>query len=133
MSTGVLRWILTFGVVSTGIHFTHNFVRIEEYPESVIPDWVVRTAIVLSWPLFVWVAVRGYRLFQERGIEAARPWLLGFGAWALVALGHFTEGNPDVPPVWYATIWTDVLAGLLVIGFVVRASSRASRARPSPL
>ena len=119
MGSGALKAILTFTMLTTGIHFTHNFVEIEAYPESPIPDAAVRVAIVLSWPLFLFVAVRAYRLHRERGIEPARPWLLALGAWALVSLGHFTSGNPDIPPVWYATIWTDVLAGLLVIGFVV--------------
>ena len=127
METRILKWILGFGMLTTAIHFTHNFVKIEDYPESPIPDGVVRAAIVLSWPLFLFVAVRGYRLYTERGIGAARPWLIGLGAWAMVALGHFTEGNPDIPPLWYATIWTDVLAGLLVIGFVVWAARRPRR------
>ncbi len=125
--TSALKAILVFTMVSTGIHFTHNFVKIEDYPDSPIPDSVVRTAIVISWPLFLFVAVRGYRLYAERGLGAARPWLIALGAWALVALGHFTGGNPDIPPVWYATIWTDVLAGLLVLGFVVWAARRPRR------
>ena len=127
MGTGALRAILTFTMLSTGIHFTHNFVKLEEYPESVIPDAVVRVAIALSWPFFLFVAVRAYRLYEQRGIGPARPWLIALGAWALVALGHFTEGNPDIPPVWYATIWTDVLAAVLVIGFVVWAGRAAGR------
>lgn len=127
MSTRALRAILAFGIVSTGVHFTHNFVAIDEYPDSPIPDWVVRTAIVVSWPIFTWIAVRAYRLYAERGIEAARPWLLWYAGWTLFSLGHFTEGNPDIPPVFYATIFTDVLAGLLVVAFVVAAARRPRR------
>ncbi|HEX8083940.1 MAG TPA: hypothetical protein VF529_06580 [Solirubrobacteraceae bacterium] len=126
-----LRAILGFTMLSTAIHFTHNFVRIEDYPESPIPDAVVRVAIVLSWPFFLWVAIRGYRAYAERGIEAARPWLIALGAWALVALGHFTSGNPDIPPVWYATIWTDALAGVLVLGFVAWSGRSAGRSAPA--
>ena len=130
MGAGALRAILAFTMLSTGIHFTHNFVKIEDYPESPIPDGVVRAAIVLSWPFFLFVAVRAYRLFTERGIEPARPWLIALGAWALVALGHFTSGNPDIPPVWYATIWTDVLAGLLVLGFVAWSARSSGHGAP---
>ncbi len=129
MGSSALRAILAFGVVSTGIHFTHNFVRIEDYPESAIPDWVVQAAIVVSWPIFTWIAIRGHRLYVERGIGAARPWLLWYAAWTLFSLGHFTEGNPDIPPVFYATIFTDVLAGLLVVAFVVWASRSPGVAR----
>jgi multisubunit Na+/H+ antiporter MnhC subunit len=122
-----LKAILAFGIVSTGIHFTHNFVKIDDYPESPIPDWVVQTAIVVSWPIFTWIAVRAYRLYTERGLEAARPWLLWYAAWTLFSLGHFTEGNPDIPPVFYATIFTDVLAGVLVVAFVVLGARRSRR------
>ena len=127
MGAGALKAILAFGIVSTGIHFTHNFVKIEDYPESPIPNWVVQTAIVVSWPIFTWIAVRGYRLYTERGLPAARPWLLWYAAWSLFSLGHFTEGNPDIPPVFYATIFTDVLAGVLVVAFVVLAARRQRR------
>ena len=126
MGSGALRAIIAFGIVSTGIHFTHNFVKIEDYPEGAIPNWVVQTAIVVSWPIFTWIALRGYRLYTARGIGAARPWLLWYAGWTLFSLGHFTEGNPDIPPVFYATIFTDVLAGVLVVAFVVWAS-RGSR------
>jgi hypothetical protein len=127
MGAQSLRAILAFGIVSTGIHFTHNFVRIEDYPDSAIPDWVAQVAIVVSWPIFTWIAVRAYRLYTERGIAAARPWLLWYAGWTLFALGHFVDGNPDIPPVFYATIFTDVLAGALVLAFVVAASRPARR------
>jgi hypothetical protein len=126
-----LRAILTFTMVSTAIHFTHNFVRIEEYPESPIPDWVVRAGIVLSWPVFLFVAVRAYRMYVAGSTREAKPWLIALAAWALVALGHFTSGNPDIPPVWYATIWTDALAGLLVLGFVAWSGRSAGRSAPA--
>ncbi|HEX8122411.1 MAG TPA: hypothetical protein VF549_14205 [Solirubrobacteraceae bacterium] len=126
-----LRAILTFTMVSTGIHFTHNFVKIEDYPESPIPDWVVRTAIVVTWPIFLVVAIRAYRSYSRGDQRGARPWLVALGLWALAALGHFTSGNPDIPPVWYATIWTDALAGFLVLGFVAWSERSAGRSAPA--
>ncbi|HEV2062851.1 MAG TPA: hypothetical protein VGR12_08380 [Solirubrobacteraceae bacterium] len=127
MRAGVLKAILAFGIVSTAVHFTHNFVEIEDYPASAIPDWVVQAAIVVSWPLFTWIAVRAYRTYAAGDARAARPWLIAYGAWAMVSLGHFVDGNPDIPPVWYATIWTDVLAGVLVLGFVAVDARRQRR------
>jgi hypothetical protein len=106
-------------------------VAIEDYPQSdLIPNWLVQTAIVVSWPIFTWIAVRGYRLYVERGIGEARPWLLWYAAWTLFSLGHFTEGNPDIPPVFYATIFTDVLAGLFVVGFVAWSARSSGRSAP---
>ena len=128
MGASALRAILAFGIVSTGIHFTHNFVRIEDYPQSdLIPNWVVQAAIVVSWPVFTWLAIQGYRRYVRGDSRGARTLLLAYAAWTLFALGHFTEGNPDIPPVFYATIWTDVLAGLLVVAFVVAGARRPRR------
>jgi hypothetical protein len=114
-------------VVSTAVHFTHNFVAIEDYPGSAIPDWVVQAAIVVSWPVFTWIAVRAYRLWASGDERGARPLLIAYGLWAMVSLGHFTTGNPDIPPFWYATIFTDVLAGALVLAFVAAAARRPRR------
>lgn len=129
---GVLKAIVAFGIVTTAIHFTHNFVAIEDYPQSdLIPNWVVQVAIVVSWPIFTWLAIQGYRLYAAGDARAARPRLLWYAGWTLFSLGHFTEGNPDIPPVFYATIFTDALAGVLVVAFLVWSSRRAtSPARP---
>ena len=126
-----LAGIIAFGILSTGIHFIHNFVKLDDYPESAIPDWVVQTAIVVSWPVFTFLAIQGYRLYARGDFAAARPRLLWYAGWTLFSLGHFVDGNPDIPPVFYATIFTDVLAGVLVLGFVVWESRRAATpARP---
>ena len=31
-----LRWILAFGILSTGLHFAHNFVAIDRYPDDLV-------------------------------------------------------------------------------------------------
>ena len=127
-----LKAILAFGIVSTGVHFTHNFVAIEDYPQSdLIPNWVVQTAIVVSWPIFTWLAIEGYRRYVSGDVRGARPRLLAYAGWTLFSLGHFTEGNPDIPPVFYATIFTDVLAGLLVLGFVLWSGRSSGRSAPA--
>ena len=131
-TTRALKAILAFAVLSTGLHFIHNFVKIEDYPASdLIPNWVVQTAIVVSWPIFTAIAVHAYRLWRRGEQRAARPWLLGYAAWTLFSLGHFTEGNPDIPAFWYATIFTDVLAGVLVVGFVLWTARSAGRSAPA--
>jgi hypothetical protein len=107
-------------------------VKIEDYPQSdVIPNWLVQAAIVVSWPIFTWIAVRAYRLYRDGDERAARPWLLAWAGWSLFSLGHFTEGNPDIPPVFYATIFTDVIAGLLVLGFVLWSARSPGRSAPA--
>ncbi|HEV2999302.1 MAG TPA: hypothetical protein VGW75_01090 [Solirubrobacteraceae bacterium] len=130
MDARVLRWLLSFAVVSTAIHFTHNFVEIEEYPQSdLVSDGPVKAAIVISWPLFTALAVHAYRLYARGDHGPARRWLAAYGLWAMVSLGHFVNGNPDIPLVWYATIWTDVLAGALVLAFALLARDEPATVR----
>ena len=41
------------------------------------------------------------------------------------------DGSPDVAPFWYATIFTDALAGLAIVAFTA-VSARASAAGRAP-
>ena len=123
----LLRWILGFGIVSSAIHFTHNFVAIDQYPDDLVSGSVVRVAIVISWPLFTLVALHAYRLYAQGRRREAHPLLLGYAFFCLTTAGHFLDGVPDIAPVWFATIFTDVLAGLMVLAFTV-----SSMREPAP-
>jgi len=127
----VLRWILTFAILSTGLHFTHNFVAIDQYPDSLVSGTVVQIAIVVSWPLFTALALYAYRLYAQDRRREAHPLLIAYGFFGLVTLGHFLDGSPDIAPFWFATIFTDALAGLAVLAFVIwsiRSAPAAVRA-----
>jgi hypothetical protein len=119
-----LRWILAFGILSTGLHFTHNFVAIDQYPDDLVSGTVVQVAIVLFWPLFTALALYAYRLYARRRYRDAHPILLAYSFFALTTLGHFVDGKPDIAPFWFATIFTDALAGLAVLAFTI-SSMRA--------
>jgi hypothetical protein len=119
----LLRWILGFGIVSTALHFTHNFVEIDQYPRSdLVSNGVIQAAIVVSWPLFTAIALLGYRLYARRRYAPAHAFLLGYAVFCMVSLGHFVDGSPDIAPFWYATIFTDALAGLAVMAFTARSA-----------
>ena len=124
----LLRWILGFGILSTGLHFTHNFVAIDQYPDDLVGGTVVRVAILVFWPLFTGLAIYAYRLYARRAYREAHPLLLGYAFFALTTLGHFLDGSPDIAPFWYATIFTDALAGLAVAAFTL-ASMRSEPVR----
>ena len=115
----VLRWIIGFGIASTGLHFTHNYVAIDRYPSDLVDGAIVQVAIVLFWPLFTAVALYAYRLYATGRRERAHPLLLAYSLFALTTLGHFLDGTPDIAPFWFATIFTDALAGLAMMAFVV--------------
>jgi hypothetical protein len=123
-----LRWILGFGIVSTGLHFTHNFVAIDQYPDDLVSGTVIQVAILLFWPLFTGLALYAYRLYSQGRYREAHPILFAYSFFGLTTLGHFLDGSPDIAPFWFATIFTDAIAGLAVLAFTI-SSVRWQRAR----
>jgi hypothetical protein len=115
----LLRWILGFGILSTGLHFTHNFVAIDQYPDDLVSGTVVQVAIVVAWPLATLAALYAYRLYSQGRYRDAHPFLIGYAFFALTTLGHFLDGKPDIAPFWFATIFTDALAGVAVLAFTI--------------
>jgi hypothetical protein len=115
----LLRWILGFGIASTALHFTHNFVAIDRYPDDLVSGDVVRVGILVAWPLFTVIGLAGYRLYAQRSYERAHALLAAYSFFGLTTLGHFLDGKPDIAPFWFATIFTDALAGLAMLSFVI--------------
>jgi hypothetical protein len=124
----VLRWLITFGVISTGVHFTHNFIEVDSYPSDLAPTWLVQVVILLSWPVLTAIGIRGYRLYRDGRLREAHLHLAAYSVLGITTLGHFLEGTPDIPPFFFATIFTDGLAGFSILGFVL-LSMRAERQR----
>ena len=117
-----LGLILCFSIASTATHYIHNFVAVEDYPGG---GPALQAAIVLSWPLLTAIGLYGYRLYTEGRLREAHICLLLYAPLGLLTPAHFLSGNPDVPAVFYATIFTDGLAGLAVVGFVAWSASRS--------
>jgi hypothetical protein len=117
-----LGLILCLSIVSTAVHYTHNFVAVEDYPGG---GSALQAAIVLSWPLLTAIGLYGYRLYTEGRLQEAHICLLLYAPLGLLTPAHFLSGNPDIPAVFYATIFTDGLAGLAVVGFVAWSATRS--------
>lgn len=115
----VLKTILAAGIVSTAIHYTHNFVAVNRYPGPKDLYTATRVAIVVSWPLLTWIGLTGYRRYRERRYREAHVCLVVYSLTGLVTLGHFIYGNPQIPAFFYATLFTDALTGLAMLAFVI--------------
>ena len=124
-----LRALLAFSIVSTALHYTHNLVAASDYPGAG-GSVAAQVGIVVLWPLLTAVGLLGYRLYRQGRLYPAHVCLAIYSLTGISTLGHFLAGSPDVPPFFYATLFTDGLAGLSILGFVV-VSARTARS-PSP-
>ena len=115
----VLRVILAAGILSTAIHYTHNFVEVKLYPGPKDLYTLTRVAIVIAWPLLTWIGLMGYRRYREARYREARVCLAVYSVTGIVTLGHFIYGNPKIPAFFYATLFTDFLTGLAVLCFAL--------------
>jgi hypothetical protein len=123
-----LRVILAFSILSTGVHYAHNFVEIDQYPPSdLVSSDFIQAAILLSWPLLTAIGVLGYVRYAQARFRAAHAALIVYSLTGLITIGHFADGNPDIPAFFYATIFTDFIAGVAVLAFVFLSA----RAHPS--
>ena len=125
----VLRVILAFSILSTAGHYSHNFVEMDSYPGG---GPVVQVLIVLSWPLLTAIGLYGYKLYKQGRIRDAHVHLLIYSLTGLITPLHFVYGSPDIAPFWYATIFTDFLAGASIVAFVGWSASRPAPLRPHP-
>ena len=115
-----LGTIVVFNLLSTSLHYTHNFVMAGCYP-TVFPfvnATAYRVGIVVFWPLLTAIGLHGYRLYKAGETRRPRRMLAAYSLLGLTTLGHFFGGNPDIPPFFYATLFTDFLAGAALLGFV---------------
>jgi hypothetical protein len=116
----LLKAILAASMLSTAIHYTDNFVQVSRYPGPGGSFYtVVRVAIVVGWPLLTAIGLIGYRRYREHRYQEARVCLCVYSLTGLAILGHFAYGNPKIPAFFYATLFTDTLAGLAVLAFVL--------------
>ena len=112
--------LLAATMVSTALHYTDNYVRVDDYPQpSVIPTQVTQIAILVAWPLLTAVGLIGYRLYVRRRFFAARICLAIYALTGIVTLGHFFSGMPMVAWYWFITLFTDAIFGFALWGFAI--------------
>lgn len=122
----MLKAILAASILSTAIHYTHNFIAVNRYPGPGGSFYtVVRVAIVIAWPLLTAIGLTGYKRYREGRFQEARVCLVVYSLTGLATMGHFAYGNPHIPAFFYATLFTDFLCALAVLAFVVWSASVA--------
>lgn len=129
-----LRVILSLNVLSTSVHYSHNYVKADLYPTlwPFVNATAFRIGIIIAWPLLTALGIWGYRLYCQG--ETGRPRLL-LAAYAVLGfstIGHFFGGNPDIPPFFYATLFTDFLVGSAMLAFVAWTFTRSAGEEDEP-
>ena len=123
----VLKLILLATLVSTGLHYPHNYVEIHHYPESNLANAdTTRMGILIVWPTLTAVGALGLWLYARRVYGLAYACIAAYSFLGIVTLGHFVDGSPDIPAFWYATIFTDAIAGFAALAFVVWSAIASS-------
>ena len=125
----VLRGLLAFSILSTASHYSHNFVEVDSYPGG---GPVIQVLIVLSWPILTAIGLYGYRLYVQGRYRDAYVHLVIYSFTGLITPLHFVYGSPDIAPFWYATIFTDFLAGSAIVAFVAWSATRPAPRRLDP-
>jgi len=59
----LLKILLIVSIISTSIHFTDNYLFIDQYPQ---PAWITAPSIYQSWLILTAVGIAGYWLYKER-------------------------------------------------------------------
>lgn len=114
-----LKVILAAEILSTAIHYTHNFVEVSRYPGPRDLYTPTRIAIVVAWPLLTWIGLIGYRRYREGRLREAQVCLAVYSVTGIVTLGHFLYGNPRIPAFFYASLFTDAATGLATLAFAL--------------
>jgi hypothetical protein len=124
----LLAVLIALGILSTALHYTHNFVFVHRYPPVGSVDALVqRIGIAVAWPLCTALLLLGYRAYVRGRDRSAQVALLGYVPLGLTTPLHFLGGVPRIPAFFTATIFTDFLTSFAILGFAlcIRPAPRA--------
>lgn len=124
VSIKTLRYVLWFNIITTTIHYPHNYIKAEQYP-TIWPFFPnptsFRVSIVVLWPLLCMMGFIGYKQYRSGTLQGVRNSIPMLGAYSLLgasSIGHFLGGVPQIPWFFLATIFTDCIAGMVLLGLL---------------
>ena len=117
----LLAALLVVSVATTAFHYPHNYIEVRHYPQSsFLPIGYegTRLAIAVGWPLLTAIGAFGLWLYRRGSYPAAWACLAVYSLTGISSLAHFIDGSPHISAFWYATMFTDALAGMAILAFV---------------
>ncbi|MBW4564737.1 MAG: hypothetical protein KME32_27160 [Mojavia pulchra JT2-VF2] len=128
----LLKILLIASIISTGIHFTDNYLFIERYPQ---PNWITAPSIYQSWLILTGVGIIAYWLYKYRKFWLCYGCLLAYSLTGLASPGHYLYGSfSQFSAKMHLFIWTDGMTGLAILGFIIWSALilKQWRREPSP-
>jgi hypothetical protein len=113
----VLIFLLAYGAASL-LHFTHNAVFIDEYPN--LPEWLTSTKVLATWTAEALIGIAGFLLVRT-GYHIAGLLLIAFyAALGYDGLAHYNLAPFSAhTPTTYFTILLEVAAATALLIVIV--------------
>jgi hypothetical protein len=127
--TGLLRVLVGALIVSTAVHYTDNWLSVEDYAPHTGLIAENPGLIPLAWGLFTLLGVAAYRSYTRGGPTVrAHLMLAGFSVAGISTFGHLLYEGNDFAAWQWASVLADGVLGLAVLGFALVS---AARVRPA--
>ena len=125
----LLRVLVAGLLLSTAVHYTDNWLSIEDYAPSTGLLADNPGLIPVSWALFAIAGIAGYREYRRAPSTRAHLLLGVFSVAGISTFGHlFYSGNEFAAWQW-ASVLADGVLGLALFAFVLW--SAAARRQPA--
>ncbi|OUL20567.1 hypothetical protein BV378_29600 [Nostoc sp. RF31YmG] len=112
----LLKILVIASIISTAIHFTDNYLFIEQYPQ---PVWITASSISQSWLILTAIGITGYWLYKYRSFWLAYGCLSVYSFTGIASPGHYFYGTlSHFSAKMHLFIWTDGLTSLAILGFI---------------
>ena len=112
-----LQIILVVNIIITSLHYTDNALNVDLYPE---PDWITTSGVFLTWGVMSAIGILGYWLYNQQKYWLSYLFLGIYAGTGLSSVAHYFYGAlSQFSLKMHAFIWSDAIAGSLVVGFLV--------------
>jgi hypothetical protein len=116
-SERVVRTAVIASLLSTIVHYTDNYLNLEDYPQ---PHWIDHAVVPTAWVLLTAIGLLGYVLYRRERFVPAALCLIVYSYTGISSLFHYRYGPLSAfSPKMHAGIWFDGVTGAAVLAVAV--------------
>lgn len=113
----LLLTVVIANIIITSLHYTDNALFVDIYPE---PQWFTTSGVFITWAIMTAIAIISYWLYSKKNYWLSYVALIIYSITGLSSPAHYLYGAMSEFSVkMHFLIWTDFLAGISVIGFII--------------